>query len=174
MSDSFPSRPSAPDLWRAVPATWKLVVGVLGAIGALWGIGYGAGATTARVYAEAATKTYVREQITAEVTAAVTKCDRKALPDSASCRVEDIEHKHAAEALAAEQVSRDRRTVERAMMKRLVSYDAVDKQPDRRRKMLAAETARSVFAKQCERYVTAGSCDGMSLEDAAAYALDAR
>lgn len=164
-------RPSIPEQLRAFPKAWKLVLTVLGALGALWAAGWGAGQFTARVYAEAATKSYVRAEIDAAVLA---ECDRRKAPDSLACRIADDRQRYATERMAAEQDARDRRTVERAMMKRLVRYDASDLEADRRRKMDSANNSSRAFADKCAQYVTSGSCAGMSLEDAAQYALDAR
>lgn len=100
-------------------------------------------------------------------------CGEGAPATALPCRVIDTERRLAAKVLDDEQDRRARRTVERATMKRLVSYDATDREDDRRLKASAASNARNAFAKQCEQYVTTGSCAGMSLEEAAQYALDA-
>lgn len=105
---------------------------------------------------------------------AVNVCDENTPPTAAPCRLAEAERRFAAKVLDDEQDRRSRRTVERATIKRLVSYDAADREDDKRRKAAASSNARNAFAKQCEQYVTTGSCAGMSLEEAAAYALDAR
>lgn len=74
---------------------------------------------------------------------------------------------------ASEQDRRARRAVELAVMRRLVSYDAVDREPDRRKREARAAEARTTFSSQCAPYPATGECAGMSLEAAAAYALDA-
>lgn len=110
----------------------------------------------------------------AETRAAVTKCDEDDNPKSAPCRLDQLKRERDRQAFSDEQEARSRRTVERAMMRRLVSYDAADRQLDRKRKADSARIARDAFAIQCAAYHTTGSCGGMTLDQAAEWALDAK
>ncbi len=151
--DSLANAREAGRRWyQRVPEGIKGLLAACAILGAAWG----AGAATADAYNAAATKTFVRVEIT-EATANL-RTDVLELQEVRRAQAADREREQ-----LAKQADRKRWA---AVFRSLVSLQAADREPDKRRKADAAAHARAVFN-------AAVKADD-ELEDAMEAALDSR
>ena len=137
-------RESGLDQWRAFPRAWKLLVsaGVVLASVATSSI------TVAGIYSGLATTAAVDASIGLAIGKHNTQARNTVKPELSP-------HPDYAEALSAlerrvfeaDQTERDQRRMNVAILRRLVSMDGADREPDKRRKMAAASFARARFTE---------------------------
>lgn len=150
---------------RSFPRAWKLLVLVGGALATVATTSAGVAVTYAAKIESFSTD--------AEVDAKVARATQEAIDREAKIRLAAAAQVSALK-MQAEQDERGRRVIDLAVMRRLVSGEAADREERRALKAESARVARKALADQCVDYKLTGECQGESLEKASDLALDAR
>ena len=159
------NRESWVDAARAFPRAWKLLVATGGVLATVATTSAGVAVTYAAKIAAYATDV--------EVDAKVAKATQDAI-DREGRIGRSADAAAAMLRMQAELDARNKRTIELALMRRLVSMEAADREQRRTHKADASRIARNALATLCLDYKVTGECKGESLEKASDLALDAR
>lgn len=150
---------------RALPAAWKALVAI-GTV--LVVVAVGSAGWSVRAAAEVAS--YAKKSdVDAKIAAATVQAIER---ESAIAR--QAQEATAQLRMSAEHLERSRRVIELALMRRLVSMEAADREDRRVLRAEAARVARKALADLCGDYKQTGECSGESLEKASDLALDAK